>query len=920
MPFQFLRSLRKRPPLRSTSNILTCQKRSFRPAVEQLEDRTVPTISLQAVSVADPTLGGGLGNGESFLNSFSISPDGRYVAFTSSASNLVAGDVNGTLDVFVRDTLWGSTTRVSADIASFRRPGGHTGKLALDGNGVLYAAFTGFDAFSGFGGILVKNLSTGAVSGFVNTDSSGNLHFNSGNSFLDALVFDRNGTGYVAFTSDTSSLVPGDTNNGNDVFVKNLSTGVTTRVSTDSAGNQALFGGNHGSGPAALAIDRNGDVLVAFGSYATNLVSGDTNAQPDVFVKNLTTGVTTRVSTDSAGNQANNGAGHSPALAVDGSGTVYLAFSSVASNLVSNDTNQLSDVFVKNLTTGVTTRASTDAAGDQANGESSWSALAVDSNGSVFVAFASRATNLVDGPAIGGDQIFVKDVRTGRISRVGPHSERNPRTSLAVDGSGKVFVTFMSYADNLVSGDNNFAQDVFLATIQMSPPASVAPTVIPPANQTATMEVPQSFNLGSFSDPDGGAWNVVVDWGDLRVTSFSASSAGSLGTQSHTYAQPGNYTVTITVTDSTSLSGLATFQVEVAPPIRPDIDMRSAQLLDAMHVQFSYSTKGNPGSFQVGVYRSADQAWDPSDLLVSSLDMVVPSGVAGIQTAVIGLSGKLPIDAARKYVLVVATPADNISEADATNNTAFFRKLVLGAVAHGFDPLGLIRRLFHVIPPWVNQVADALEKQGYSRTIRFDWTASSLLPIPNQTYLAGQRLAQDVTRVSDEMADQPHDVIDVHFIGHSRGAVVISQALLALDQGPSHVQLGYFKMTMLDPHPARNKKRSSALGFLNLGKIGSFSFNPIWRSFAKFVVTFQSGAKDPAILIPSNVDEAEMFYQRNIWHHTSVRSIDFQLNLWGQLPREIQDPFNRLLLKTRLFGVGHTGIPDIYLKSLGSSK
>src|SRR3989442_1023260 len=105
---------------------------------------------------------------------------------------------------------------------------------------------------------------------------------------------------------------------------------------------------------------------MAFGSLATNLVSGDTNNFQDVFVKNLSTGATTRVSTDGSGAQADSSSSN-PALAVASTGTVYASFVSTASNLVSGGSNGYQHVFVKNLSTGVTTRASSDSSGTQAN-------------------------------------------------------------------------------------------------------------------------------------------------------------------------------------------------------------------------------------------------------------------------------------------------------------------------------------------------------------------------------------------------------------------------------------------------------------------------------------------------------------------------------------------------------------------------
>ncbi|GCL34971.1 hypothetical protein SR1949_00630 [Sphaerospermopsis reniformis] len=142
------------------------------------------------------------------------------------------------------------------------------------------------------------------------------------------------------FTSNATNLVSGDTNNSYDVFVKDLTTNTITRVSTASNGTQ----GNIDSGDASISA--NGRYVV-FESTATNLVSNDYNYTRDVFVKDLTTGITTRVSTAADGTE---GDGYSEKTAISADGR-YVVFSSLASNLVSGDTNNDYDVFVKDLLT-----------------------------------------------------------------------------------------------------------------------------------------------------------------------------------------------------------------------------------------------------------------------------------------------------------------------------------------------------------------------------------------------------------------------------------------------------------------------------------------------------------------------------------------------------------------------------------------
>ena len=143
---------------------------------------------------------------------------------------------------------------------------------------------------------------------------------------------------YVAFGSDASNLVPGDTNGTSDVFVRDLRSGTTQRVSVATDGTQA----NGDSDSPAISADGR---YVAFASYASNLVPGDTNGTADVFVRDLRSGTTRRVSVATDGTQANGDSG-SPAISADGR---YVAFESDASNLVPGDTNHCVDVFVRDL-------------------------------------------------------------------------------------------------------------------------------------------------------------------------------------------------------------------------------------------------------------------------------------------------------------------------------------------------------------------------------------------------------------------------------------------------------------------------------------------------------------------------------------------------------------------------------------------
>ena len=211
---------------------------------------------------------------------------------------------------------------------------------------------------------------------------------------------------FVAFSSEATNLVPGDTNNQNDIFVRDLLTNTTSRVSVDSAGNQ----GNLVS--FAPSISANGRFVV-LESSASNLVPGDSNNNEDIFVRDLFTNTTTRVSVDSAGNQAIGNfflplSSLLPSISADGR---FVAFSSEATNLVPGDTNSRSDIFVRDLLTNTTTRVSVDSAGNQGTNESYTPSISADGR---FVTFSSDASNLVPGDSNNNEDIFVRDLFTNK--------------------------------------------------------------------------------------------------------------------------------------------------------------------------------------------------------------------------------------------------------------------------------------------------------------------------------------------------------------------------------------------------------------------------------------------------------------------------------------------------------------------------
>lgn len=378
-----------------------------------------------------------------------ISASGRYTVFQSAASNLVAGDTNGVADIFVRDRMTGTTTRVSVSSAGAQGNGvSTTAAISGDGRYVAFAsAATNLVAgdTNGVNDIFVHDRETGTTARLsINSSGDGG----NGGSRFPSLSYDGR---YVAFESGATNLVANDTNGVRDIFVRDRRTGTTTRVSVDSRGRAA---NGHSEYPSLSANGR----FVAFTSAASNLVAGDTNGDLDVFTHDTQANTTSRVSVSSRGVQGN-GVSYDAAISANGR---FIVFGSAASNLIAGDTNGNEDIFIHDRRTGTTARVSVGRRGRAANGPSFYPAV---SSSGRFVAFSSVASNLVAGDTNGAVDAFLHDRSTGITERVSLNSDgtqgNRAAANPAVSASG-TWIAFESEALNLVAGDTNGIQDVFL--------------------------------------------------------------------------------------------------------------------------------------------------------------------------------------------------------------------------------------------------------------------------------------------------------------------------------------------------------------------------------------------------------------------------------------------------------------------------
>jgi Tol biopolymer transport system component len=362
----------------------------------------------------------------------SLSADGRYVAFVSlGATNL---DPSGAAGVFVRDRKTG-TTRLAAPASGGNQP--IQPSISADGRFVAYAEP---DAY-GDGNIHVRDMRSGKTS-LVTVGVDGKpAGGRSQNPSLSA-----NGR-YVAFSSGAANLTRRKPIAGRNEFVRDMKTKKTQQVNVSSAGKT---GNGYCHHPSISADGR----YVAFESNATNLVKGAHGY--NVYVRDLKRHRTILASVGSSGRRANHGS-HKAAISGDGR---YVAFTSKATNLVKHDTNRNADIFVRDLKSGKTKRVSVSSSGKQSNGDSGFPAI---SNHGGFIAFESSARNLVSGGADGENHVFFRDVRSGKTVQADVSSSGHPAnrgvgvlipfytSSLAISADGRR-VAVESPATNLVPG------------------------------------------------------------------------------------------------------------------------------------------------------------------------------------------------------------------------------------------------------------------------------------------------------------------------------------------------------------------------------------------------------------------------------------------------------------------------------------
>ena len=372
----------------------------------------------------------------------SVSEDGRYVAFRSEATNIVPEDTDTVRDIYVRDRQTGQVSLVS-------RASGPTGaKGARDSYNPRISA---------------------------------------------------NGR-YVVFRSNATNLVPEDTDTLEDVYVRDLQTNQTTLVSRASTAAGAK--GNAGSFNASISADGQ---RIAFRSEATNLSAEDTDAIPDVYVRDMSTNETILASRASGAGAKGNGFSEFPVISGDGR---RVAFRSESTNLAPEDPDAIEDIYARDLQTGETVLVSR-ASGAGAKGNARSTFVSISANGDA-IAFDSQSTNLHPDDTLPDADVFLRDMTTGEIELISrapgaAGAKAVPGSSEpAVSADGR-YVAFQSAASNLDPDDTDTTLDVYVRDRVTFSTEALSPALVNPYNRSFEAQIAAGGKLVAYQADFGTA-------------------------------------------------------------------------------------------------------------------------------------------------------------------------------------------------------------------------------------------------------------------------------------------------------------------------------------------------------------------------------------------------------------------------------
>lgn len=499
-----------------------------------------------------------------------LSGDGWTVAFESAATNLGEGDTDMVQDLYVKDLRTGALTLASTSDLGVKGNSSSFGiAVSTDGSTVAFYTYStnlGEGDTSPDCDAYVKDL----VSGALTLATPGNITTQCS---IDPLALSSDGSKVAYYDSAF------------DIFVKDLATGTLTLVSSSDTGVE----GNAGSFLPSLSADGS---TVAFLTSSTNLGEGDTSNDDDIYVKDLTTGSLTLASTSATGAKGNGGVNGIAQLELSAAGT-HVAFSTRSTDFDEGDTDTAFDLYVKDLTTGALTLASTSDTGSKGDANSIVRSVSADGS---RVAFVSPSTNFGEGDTDTDLDIYVKDLTTGALTLASSSdagvkgNDDNFGGSLSADGSK---VSFMSQATNLGEGDTDSRLDVYVKELPgSSTPGSVADAYATSVGTTLT--VPAPGVLANDGDPDPGD--------SLRASLVTGPSHGTVALAvdgSFTYTPAtgdvGPDSFTYRASDGSNSTAPATVTITVNPANTAPVAFAGDDQTVAHDVDFTLSGSGTDG-------------------------------------------------------------------------------------------------------------------------------------------------------------------------------------------------------------------------------------------------------------------------------------------------------------------------------------
>ncbi|MBN2839770.1 MAG: cell wall-binding repeat-containing protein [Coriobacteriia bacterium] len=533
-----------------------------------------PNGSVYRVNVA---YDGGLANGEGALG-LAVSEDGRYVVFASSASNIVEGDANGRYDIFWRDMVAQHTELVNVTV---------TGGFATEG-AINYVDMTPDGRYVVFGSsdtqllpndtnmsfdVFVRDMVSEETTLVATTSEGAQANWGS---FDGSLSDDGR---FVAFTTEAYNLFPDDENWRQDVIVKDLRSGETTCVS------MAYDGGN-GNGHSFYPTMSGDGSKVAFVSYATNLVPDDVSAEANLFIRDLDTGEIERVDATTSGGESSTGVDFNY-CDMDYTGR-FVAFMSRQTDIVDVEVGPDSQVYLRDTESDETTVVARALDGGPPDGQCYYPSMSSDGR---WVSFVGYATNLVEDDTNGWTDVFLRDMHSDTIERINYNEDGEqldlPASDQVLSGDGSA-VVFNSTATNIVEPyATGSIGHIYLRIFAgaNTPPIASADAYETPYGVPLVVGAGQGV-LANDEDADGDPLSAVLGT-DAEHGELVLSADGSF-----TYAPDAGFwgedTFTYHATDGQDESGDALVTISVGlPPVIPVAgDNRFQTAVEASQIAF----------------------------------------------------------------------------------------------------------------------------------------------------------------------------------------------------------------------------------------------------------------------------------------------------------------------------------------------